>query len=225
MKTPSAQQPCSFFSNPLLGFCPSTTAFLWSCSMCIFMHLTHWKFQNIASEKDDLLSILQGLAIFTWIRPHKTHDLTDYQLTVGSFPPAITFMWSDRQIRGWPQFFLQQLFLSVPSQFDINCVIIFKVSTLIFCVLIWPRQSLHTACFRIFVALVIWSILEFAVLLPPLAQYSICNMLICSYALVLSIALLRDQQIIERLSIAMTTAWVCNVLCKISWKFVLITSH
>ena len=43
----------------------------------------------------------------------------------------------------------------------------FEVSTTIFCMLIWPRQSLHTVFFRIFVAPVIWSILEIAFLPHP----------------------------------------------------------
>ena len=41
-------------------------------------------------------------AIFTWIWTYKTHDLPDYQLTIGSFLQAITFMWSYRQIPEWP---------------------------------------------------------------------------------------------------------------------------
>ena len=41
-----------------------------------------------------------------------------------------------------------------------------------------------------------------------------CNMLICCYALVL----VRDQQMIERLSIAMRTAWVCNKLLQTERK-------
>ena len=35
------------------------------------------------------------LCHFIWIWTYKTHDLTDHQLIVRSFPPAITFMWSD----------------------------------------------------------------------------------------------------------------------------------
>ena len=53
-----------------------------------------------------------------------TRILTDYQLTIGSFLPAITFMWSDRQIPGWPRFFQQQIFPSVPSLVDFNSAII-----------------------------------------------------------------------------------------------------
>ena len=97
------------------------------------------------------LSILQALfscyAIFTWIWAYKTHDLTNYQLTVGSFLPAITFMWSDWKIPGWPQFFQQQVFPSVPSLVNFNCSIIFEVSTSISSVLIWPLQALHNVCF------------------------------------------------------------------------------
>ena len=48
-------------------------------------------------------------AIFTWIWTYKTHDLADYQLTIGSFLPATTFMCSNWQIPVWSQFFQQRL--------------------------------------------------------------------------------------------------------------------
>ena len=96
----------------------------------------HWKFQSIAFEQEILWKRWFALAfrkhfffcyaIFTWVWTCKTHDLTDYQLTVGSFLPSITFMWSNRQIPGWPQFFQQQFFHSVPSLVDFNCAIIFQ---------------------------------------------------------------------------------------------------
>ena len=66
------------------------------------------------------------LCHFIWIWTYKTHDLTDHQLIVRSFLPAITFMWSDWQIPGWPQFFQQRLFPSVPSLVDFKCAIIFR---------------------------------------------------------------------------------------------------
>ena len=46
----------------------------------------------------------------------------------------------------------------------------FPLAPLFFCVLMWPRQSLHTCCFWIFVASVpvMWSIMEIAVLCPPM---------------------------------------------------------
>ena len=66
-----------------------------------------------------------------------------------------------------PQFFQQQVFPSVPSLVDFNSVLFFEVSTSIICVLIWPRQSLFTVCFRIFTVPVVWSILGIAVLRPP----------------------------------------------------------
>ena len=46
--------------------------------------------------------------------------------------------------------------------------LLFKASSLIFCVLIRQCQSLHTVCFWIFTVPVIWSILGIAVLHPPL---------------------------------------------------------
>ena len=42
-----------------------------------------------------------------------------------------------------------------------------EVSTSIFCVLFWPRQSFHTVCFLIFASPTVWSILGIAVLPPP----------------------------------------------------------
>ena len=85
------------------------------------------------SEKGDLPQRFAGTfscyAIFKWIWTYKTHDLTDYQLNIGSFLPAITFMWSDRQIPRWPQFFQQQLFPSVPSLVDFNRAIISRLGS------------------------------------------------------------------------------------------------
>ena len=65
-------------------------------------------------------------AIFTWIWTYKTHDLTEYQLNIGSFLQATTFMWSDWQIPGWPQFFQKRLFPSAPSLVHFKCAIIFQ---------------------------------------------------------------------------------------------------
>ena len=136
-KTSSTLQACSFFqilswnsaSQPPL-FLPS------SCSTCLSKHLTHWKFQRIALELGILWKrwfarafrerFFSCFAIFTWIWTYKTHDLTQYQLTIGSFLPATTFMWSDWQIPGWPQFFQQLLFPSVPSLVNFKCAIIFQ---------------------------------------------------------------------------------------------------
>ena len=120
------------------------------------------------------MSISQGLFLLYCNNFHMnlntlnvTNDLTDFQLTVGSFLPAIIVMWSDRQIQGWPQFFQQKLFPSVISRSILIEWLFFEVSTTIFCMLIWPRKSLHTVFFRIFVAPVIWSILEIAFLPHP----------------------------------------------------------
>ena len=59
-------------------------------------------------------------ANFTWIQTHKTHDLTDDELTVGSFLPAIALMRGDRRIPGWSQFFQPQLFPFLPSLADFD---------------------------------------------------------------------------------------------------------
>ena len=76
-------------------------------------------------------------------------------LTVGSFLLAITFMWSDRQIPGDLNSSNSRYFPLCPS-WSISIVLKkFEVSTLIFCVLIRPRQ--HFVCFRIFAAPVVWS--------------------------------------------------------------------
>ena len=55
-----------------------------------------------------------------------------YWLSTFRWLPATTFVWSDRQIPGWPQFFQQQVFSSVPSLVDFNRTI-FEVSTSILC--------------------------------------------------------------------------------------------
>ena len=119
------------------------------------------------------LSVSQGpfscYAIFKWIWTYKTHDLTDYQLNIGSFLPAITFMWSDRQIPRWPQFFQQPLFPSVPSLVDFNRAIISRLGSfhIDFLCAHLATPVLSYRFFQIFVAPVVWSILEIAVLRPP----------------------------------------------------------
>ena len=79
-KTPFMQQACSFFSNPFLEFCLLTPTF----SSTILFHM--------------FVQAFSCYAIFRWIWTFKTYNLTDYQFTIGSFLPAITFMQSDRQI-------------------------------------------------------------------------------------------------------------------------------
>ena len=60
------------------------------------------------------------------LNTRNTHDLTDNELTVGSFVLAISFMWSCRQLPEWPQFFQQQSFPSVPSLANFYRAIIFR---------------------------------------------------------------------------------------------------
>ena len=130
-----------------------------SCSTCLSTHLTVenskaslWNPRN--SENGDMpehfqvrQDVFSCYAIFTWIWTYKTHDLADCQLqvNVGNSLPTITFMWIDRQVPGWPRFYQQQLFPSVPSLVE----------------------SFHSVCFRIFAAPVMWSTLKTAVLRPP----------------------------------------------------------
>ena len=105
-KTPSTLQACSifwFFSNPFWEFCFSTPAF----SSTILLHRFVQVFDTLkipvhcfgteilwkrwfawAFRKHFSFSY----AIFTWIWTYKTHDLTDHQLIVGSFLPAIASM-------------------------------------------------------------------------------------------------------------------------------------
>ena len=47
-----------------------------------------------------------------------------WQFSTSNHPA--TFMWSDWQIPGWPQFFQQQFFHSVPCLVNFNCAIIFR---------------------------------------------------------------------------------------------------
>ena len=85
-------------SNPFLEFCISILAF----SSIILLHMfvqafDNWNIENSrallwnwrCSENSDCLSLCKHFfscyAFFTWIWTNKTHGLTDYQLTVGSF--------------------------------------------------------------------------------------------------------------------------------------------
>ena len=97
----------------------------------------------------------------------KTDDLTDYQLTSGSFLLAITFMWSDLKIPGWPQFFQQELFPSEPSLVDFNRAIIFRSFHVDFLNANLAMPIISCLYFQIFAAPVVWSILEIAVQRPP----------------------------------------------------------
>ena len=136
-KTPSTLQAGSFFRILSWNSASQHPLFLSSfCLTCLFKHLTPWKFQSLRTRAEILWKswfawaihkhFFSCYAIFTWIWTYKTHDPIDYQLTIGSFLTAITFMWSDRQIPGWPQFFQQQIFPSVPSMVDFKIAIIFR---------------------------------------------------------------------------------------------------
>ena len=106
-------------------------------------------------------------AIFTWIWTCKTHDLPNYQFTIGSFLQAITFMWSYDKSQGDLNSSNSKYFPLFPQWSISNVLLFFEVSISIFCVLIRQCQSLHFVCFRIFAAPVVWSILGIAVLALP----------------------------------------------------------
>ena len=116
-----------------------------SCSTCLSKHLTRWKFQNIALEPEILWKRLFAWAFrehffscyayFTWIWTYKTHDLTDYQLTVGSF------YWKSCEVIYKSQSDLNssnsKYFPALCPPWPISVVLLFfKVSISIFCVLI-----------------------------------------------------------------------------------------
>ena len=94
-----------------------------ACSSC--KYLTPWKFQFIALEPEILWQrwfapsfrkhFFFCYAIFTWIWTCKLHNLTDYQLAVGSFLQAIASMGRNKQSPRWPQFIQQLSLHSVPS--------------------------------------------------------------------------------------------------------------
>ena len=101
-KTPSMLQAAGMLilSNPFLEFCLSTPAF----SSIILIHMFVQAFDTLKTPEHrfrtrDTLNKLICLsehyfscyANFTWIWTYNSHELTDYQLTVGSFLPVITF--------------------------------------------------------------------------------------------------------------------------------------
>ena len=164
-----------------LEFCLSTPAF----SSIILFHIfvqafgtsLRWKLQSIALEPGILWkrwfawafhkSFFPCYAIFTWNWTNKTHDLTDYQLIIGNFLQAITFMSINEQIPEQPHFFQQQLFSSVPSLVNFKCPIIFRSFHLNFLCANLAAVPQHQSKIPIFAAPVIWSILDIAVLCPP----------------------------------------------------------
>ena len=106
-------------------------------------------------------------AIFTWIWTFTTYDLTDYQLTVGSFLPAITQRPSCEVIdksQGDLNSSSSNFFTLCPAWSISIVLLFFEVSISILCVLTWQSRSFHTVRFLIFKAPIVWSILEIAVL-------------------------------------------------------------
>ena len=85
---------------------------------------------------------------------YKTQNLTAYQLTFGSFLKAITFMWSNPLITGWPQFFP----LGPPWPISLNWAIIFRSFHLDFLCANLAMPIISHSFFRIFAEPVIWSV-------------------------------------------------------------------
>ena len=113
---------------------------------------------NQRKRKVICLSISQALFLLLYhfhmnMNIYETHDLTNYQLTVGSFLPEITFLWSDQRIPGWPQFFQQQLFPYLLSIVDFNCTIYFWSFHLDF--MCANLDAPITVCFWIFASIMI----------------------------------------------------------------------
>ena len=137
-KTPSTLQACSFLSNPFLEFCLSTPAFF-------FIILFHMFLQAFDKLQTPWSTYRLQCSFFTGNHFH----------IKWSTNPRVTSILSTATI----------------FHCALHCRLrlrdYFSKCTSIFCVLIRPRQSLHTVCFRIFAAPVVWSILEIAVLRPP----------------------------------------------------------
>ena len=138
--------PSFFFDHLVPHVCPS----IW--------HIEHsraslWNPRYF--EKVTCLSVLQGLFLLlcNFYMNLNTQNSWPHWLSTYSwqFLPAITFMWSDWQIQEWPQFFQQQCCASaLLSQFQ------------------WRYYFSIFCSFWILIALVIWSIVEIAVLCPSL---------------------------------------------------------
>ena len=122
--------------NPFLDFFSRALLFLPNCrSICLSMHLTLCNFQCIALEPEILWKLERWFASafhkllfpccarFAWIWTYKAHDLTDHQLTVGSFLPTnliatMASIGKDRQISRWHWYFQQLLpFLAALASF------------------------------------------------------------------------------------------------------------
>ena len=173
---------CSFFSNPFLEFCFSSLAFSSTILLHKFIQVFNTSKIPVPCFGTKILwkrwfarafckHFSFCYAIFVWIWTYKTHDLTDYQLTnvtIGSFLQATTLMWSDWQIPGWPQFFQQQVFPSVPSLVHFNSAIVFQSFHLDFLCDDLAAPITSYCLFSNFHCVCLWSILGIAVLLPPL---------------------------------------------------------
>ena len=124
-----------------------------------------WHFENSS------LSILQGLFLLLYDFSHESEHTKLMTLVIINLPFAVFYLQSRScEVINKSQcdlkFFQQQLFLLCPPWPISMTLLFFKVFTLIFCLLIWKRQSFHTNCFWIFPAPVVQSILKIAVLRP-----------------------------------------------------------
>ena len=162
-------------SNHFLEFCLST-----AFSSIILFHMFVQAFDTLKIQehcfgtRDSLkkvicMSILQALFLLLCQLHINLHIRTNHWLSTycRQFSTRNHFhvKWlTNRRVTS-----ILQIFPSVPSLVDFSCSIIFRSFISIFCVLIKPRQSLHTVCFWIFAASapVVWSSLGIAVLRPP----------------------------------------------------------
>ena len=92
------------------------------CCTSSCKYLTLWKFQSIALEPEILWKRWFARAFrqhFSFVMPFSSWP---NWLSVGSFLPAITFMWNDRQIPGWPQILAAAVFslCALPGWFQLR---------------------------------------------------------------------------------------------------------
>ena len=124
---------CSFFSNPILEFCLSTPAFSSIILFLMFVYASdklkipvHCSGTGYTLKQVICPALARTFSLIRQFSLESEHTKPIiWALTSLIVKPAITFMSSDWQIPGWPQFFQQQLFLSVPSLVDFNGAIIF----------------------------------------------------------------------------------------------------
>ena len=116
-ETPSTLQACSFrvlswiSASWTLLFLPSSfSAYLSMYSTLSNSNASLWSpkyFQKVLCLNLSKALFLLLCQFSINLNTQNTDDLTDHELTVGSFVLAIAFMWSYRKLPEWPQFFQQ----------------------------------------------------------------------------------------------------------------------